>query len=88
MDWIIDISATAAKQLKKLDKVAQKRIISFLRSKIECRHNPRRQGKALKGDKGELWRYRVGDYRIICRIEDETITVLVLEIAHRKEVYR
>lgn len=67
--------------------VAQKRIIFFLRTKETC-HNPRQQGKALRGDKAELWRYRVGDYRIICQIEDEVVTVLVLGVGHRKEVYR
>lgn len=88
MAWTINISATAVKQLKKLDKTAQKRIVSFLHTKIEVTHNPRQQGKALKGDKGGLWRYRLGDYRIICQIQDEIITLLVLEVGHYKEVYR
>ena len=55
---------------------------------LENNDNPRKSGRALKGDLGLFWRYRVGDYRIICQIEDETIMILVLSVGHRKEVYR
>ncbi len=83
----IEISQTAVRQLKKLDKVVQKRILSFLR-KLGQSNQPRIQGKALKGDKSTLWRYRVNDYRLICHIIDETVTVLVLAIGHRKDIYK
>jgi len=86
--WKIAITKTATKQLEKLDSVMQKRIISFLKEKIEASNNPRQFGKALQGNKHRLWRYRVGDYRLICNIEDKAITVLVLAVGHRKEVYR
>lgn len=88
MAWKIAITKTATKQLEKLDSVMQKRIISFLKEKIEASNNPRQFGKALQGNKHRLWRYRVGDYRLICNIEDKAITVLVLAVGHRKEVYR
>ena len=88
MAWKIKISTTATKQLKKLDKNAKQRIITFLRDKIECTNNPRIYGKALKGEKADLWRYRVGDYRLICHICDNSITVLVLAVGHQKEIYR
>lgn len=88
MGWTIKVSKVAAKQLKKFDKPAQKQIFNFLSSKVEGITNPRSHGKALKGQQGELWRYRTGDYRIICRLEDQEITVLVLAVAHRKNIYK
>ena len=87
MAWIIDIRRTAAKQMIKLDRNAQERIIKFLKINIQNSINPRQYGKALSGKMGDLWRYRVGDYRIICKIEDEVITVLVLAVGHRKDIY-
>jgi len=86
--WTIEITKNAAKQFKKLDKVEQKRIYNFLTGKLENTDNPRKYGKALKGKQGELWRYRIGDYRIICKIQDSQLTIVALAIAHRKEVYR
>jgi mRNA interferase RelE/StbE len=62
--------------------------LDFFRNRVAITEDPRMIGKALKGDKGELWRYRIGDYRAICRIEDERLVVLVLEVGHRKEIYR
>ena len=88
MVWTIEIARTAEKQIKKLDGTAQKSIIRFLRERLKSTENPRQWGKPLHGDKRGLWRYRVGDYRLICEIQDEKITVLVLEVAHRKDVYR
>ncbi len=60
----------------------------FLRERIRLAENPRQWGKPLDGDKVGLWRYRVGDYRLICDIQDERITVLVIRVGHRKDVYR
>jgi mRNA interferase RelE/StbE len=68
--------------------VAQESIIRFLRERVQPSDNPRQWGKPLHGDKGGLWRYRVGDYRLICDVQDERITVLVLRVGHRKDVYR
>lgn len=86
--WKIEITKTAVKQLKKLDKTMQKRILFFLRERVEKTDDPRLYGKALHGDKIGLWRYRVGDYRLICNIDDDIVTVLVLCVGHRKEVYQ
>jgi mRNA interferase RelE/StbE len=86
--WKIEITRTAERQIRKLDRVTQQSIIGFLRKRVEPAENPRQWGKPLHGEKRGLWRYRVGDYRIICDIQHETITILVLAVGHRKEVYR
>jgi len=86
--WHVEITRAAEKQIKKLNRAGQESIIRFLRERVSTTTNPRQWGKPLHGDKGGLWRYRVGDYRLICAVEDERVTVLVLRIGHRKEVYR
>ncbi|NTV67911.1 MAG: type II toxin-antitoxin system RelE/ParE family toxin [Chlorobaculum sp.] len=86
MSWTIEFTASAEKELAKLDKSGAKRILKYLRERVSV--DPRASGKALKGDHSGLWRYRIGDYRVICDIYDETITVLVVRVGHRKEVYR
>jgi mRNA interferase RelE/StbE len=86
--WTIEISRTAEKQIKRLDRVAQAAIVRFLRDRLKPAENPRLFGKPLYGDKGGLWRYRVGDYRLICDIQDEKVIVLVLRVGHRKDIYR
>lgn len=86
--WKIEISRTAEKQIQNLDRKAQQSIIRFLRQRIEPAGDPRQWGKALHGEKRGLWRYRVGDYRLICDIQDERVIVLVLAVGHRKDVYR
>lgn len=88
MAWTIEITRTAEKQIKKLHRVAQAAITRFLRERVQTASNPRQWGKPLHGDKGGLWRYRVGDYRLICDIQDDKITVLMLTVGHRKDVYR
>jgi mRNA interferase RelE/StbE len=85
--WHIEIVESARKQILKLDKPAQQKIITLLKS-LETSDNPRLTGKALHGDKAGLWRYRTSDYRIVCQIMDNTITILILKVAHRREVYR
>ena len=74
--------------MKKLDRVGQQRIVRFLEERVAGGTNPRTFGKPLRGEKVGLSRYRVGDYRVICRIDDDRSAVLVLRIAHRREVYR
>ncbi len=59
-----------------------------MEERVAAHDNPRDLGAALSGRLAGHWRYRVGDYRIICKIEDETITILVIEIGHRREIYR
>lgn len=73
--------------MRKLGSTAQKRILTFLKEKIVANDNPRTHGKALTGDFSGFWRYRVGDYRIIAKIEDHVFTVFVVKAGHRKEIY-
>lgn len=87
--WKIDFQAGAIKQLKKMGRNESARIRDFLNTRIKPLENPRQFGAALEGPRFDhLWRYRVGDYRIICDIQDERLVVLVIEIGHRREVYR
>ncbi len=86
--WRIEITRTAAKQITKLDRQAQESILKFLRERLSQADDPRQWGKALQGEKRGLWRYRVGDYRLICDIQDARIKILVLELGHRKDIYR
>ncbi len=88
MAWKIRLANTAKKILSKLDPSEARRIIDFLRERIEPIEDPRSIGKALSGRLGTFWRYRVGDYRIICDIRDRELLILVLRIGNRKDVYR
>lgn len=85
MAWRIEVSATAAKALARLDKPTARRVRDFLRHKLAELEDPRSVGKALVGPLN-LWRYRVGDYRIIVSIEDTALRILVVRIGHRREV--
>lgn len=87
MAWSVEISATAEKQLKKIDRPWQSAILDYLEDEIAPLPDPRVRGKALAGDKKGLWRYRVGDYRILCSINDSEILILVVMLGHRKEIY-
>ncbi len=89
MAWLIKLTETAEKQLGKLDRSVAKRIRDFLRERVLVLEDPRGIGEALKGSRlGEFWKYRVGDYRIIASIEDVQVTILVVQIGNRREVYR
>jgi len=89
LTWQIEFAAAAKRELEKLDKPVARRIVSFLRERILPLENPRTIAAALKGARlGEFWWYRVGAFRIICRIEDNRLVVLVLRVGHRREVYR
>lgn len=88
MAWTVEYAETAKKQLRKLDKLAARRILDFMDERVAESDDPRTMGKALKGPLGELWRYRVGDYRVICDIQDGRLTVLALQIGNRREIYR
>jgi mRNA interferase RelE/StbE len=85
--WQVEFDQDAAKDLRKIGKPAATLILMYLRTRIATAEDPRRFGKALFGDLKGLWRYRVGDYRIVARIEDERFIVLVLAVGHRREVY-
>ncbi|MFB6260763.1 MAG: type II toxin-antitoxin system RelE/ParE family toxin [Thiohalorhabdaceae bacterium] len=86
MAWAIELEAQAEKELAKLDRPVAQRILRFLRERVRPLEDPRLLAKPLKG-LSELWSYRVGDYRLLCEIRDETLVVLVVRIWHRKEVY-
>ena len=88
MALIVNFEPRALTELKKLDRVTQQRLVSFLQGRLSGKGNPREHGKALTGDKAGLWRYRIVNYRVVCRIADDQQTVLVLRVAHRKDVYR
>jgi mRNA interferase RelE/StbE len=89
MAWKIELSAQVDRELSKLDPQQSKRILKFLRERLAALENPRSIGQALQGSKlGEFWKYRVGDYRLICKIEDKQLLILVLRVGHRREVYR
>jgi mRNA interferase RelE/StbE len=87
MAWTVELSRKAERTLGKLERQQAKRILAFLSERVATLDDPRSIGKALRGA-GELWRYRVGDYRLICKIEDERVVGLVLRIGHRSDVYR
>ena len=89
MVWIIKYTESSSKQLKKLDQQTALRVLNYMDERVAVLANPRSLGKNLKGPKmGEYWRYRVGDIRVICNIVDRQLTVLVIEIGNRREVYR
>ena len=88
MAWTIEYAETAKKQLRKLDKPSARRIVDFMDERIAPSGDPRAMGKALRGPLGDLWRYRVGDFRMICDLQDGVLTVLVLQVGNRREVYR
>ena len=85
MSYTIRFTPKAAKQVRKLDSAAAKRIRDFLEQKLSQLDNPRQLGKKLVNE--EFWRYRVGDYRILTNIDDDQILILIIEVAHRREVY-
>jgi mRNA interferase RelE/StbE len=89
MAYSVELSESADRELGKLDVQHRKRILKFLRERVAKLDDPRSVGEALHGSQlGEFWKYRVGDYRLIAKIEDERLLVLVLRVGHRKEIYR
>ena len=86
--WTIEFEQDAIRQLNRLDKSLRRRIVQFLETRIISSGDPRRLGKSLKGVMAEFWGYRVGDYRLVCLLEDRRMIVTVVSAAHRREVYR
>ena len=88
MAWKVELSEEAGRQLDKLDPQITRRILKFLHERVARLDNPRSIGEALRGSKlGEFWKYRVGDDRLVCSIEDKRILILVLRVGHRREIY-
>jgi len=89
MTWRISFDPAAQKELRKLGREQAERILRFLSDRVAKLEDPRSIGEALKGSKfGDLWKYRVGDYRIIADLQDGELTVLVLRVGNRREVYK
>jgi len=89
MAYRVELSESAGRELDKLDAQNRRRILKFLHSRVAVLDDPRSIGEPLHGSRlGEFWKYRVGAYRLICKIEDDRLVVLVLRVGHRKEIYR
>ena len=88
MAWTIEYTDTAKRQLQKLDKQIARRILNYMDERVIDSGNPRSAGKILTGSLGGLWRYHVGDYRVICDIQDNHLRILVLSLGNRREIYR
>ncbi len=89
MAWTIELTVKTKRHLNKLDRDTSRRILHFLFERLARLEDPRSLGEALKGSElGEFWKYRVGDYRIIARIEDQKVQILIVRIGNRREVYR
>lgn len=89
MLWTVEFEAAALKELDRLDPQDARRILNFLSEKIGGGNDPRSVGEPLRGSRfAGLWRYRVGNFRIVCQIQEEALNVLVVRIGHRREVYR
>lgn len=88
MTYSVVYEKKAIKSLSKIDKGQQKIIISWIEKNLVNTDNPKKHGKALKGNFNEYWRYRIGDYRIIADINDSEIKIIIFNISHRKDIYQ
>lgn len=87
MAWTVELDDRAVRDLRRIDPAAAREILRYLRTRIATDEDPKRFGKPLVGDKLGLWRYRVGDHRLICRLDQDRLVVLVVTVGHRKNVY-
>lgn len=87
MTWTVEIQEQALDDLRRLDPEPRRRILKYFRERLEGTENPRQFGKPLVGDRAGFWRYRIGDYRAICHMEDQVLMILVVEVGHRKNIY-
>ena len=88
MTWTIEYTSTARTQLRRLGKQMARRIVDYMDERVARLDDPRSMGKALTGPLGRLWRYRVGDCRVICDIQDGALCILVVRVGSRDKVYR
>ena len=88
MKYQVQLTDRAKKQLSKLDKTTGKLIASWIYKNLVGCENPRLHGKGLTADRSGQWRYRVGDYRLIAEIQENKILILIVEIGHRRDVYK
>jgi mRNA interferase RelE/StbE len=87
-NWTIEFDSAAQREFERLDKSVALRISKFLHQRVASLENPRLIGERLHGTLSDYWKYRVGDYRIVCSIEHEKLVVVVLRIGHRREIYK
>ena len=89
MAWRIEFEEDAGRTLRKLHPTVVKRILRFLHERLAEEIDPRRLGETLTGaEYKSLWKYRVGDYRLIARVKDDSVTISVIDVGHRSRVYR
>ena len=88
MAWRVEFQKDAEKELARIDRQQAKRILRYLFERIATEEDPRRFGDGLKSNLAGLWKYRIGDYRVICEIQDAVVKVIVVRIGHRREVYK
>lgn len=88
MTWTIEWDEHARRELRRLDRQVQRDILKYFSKRIDSDEDPRRFGKPLRHELQGLWRYRIGDYRAVCQIEDDHMVVLVLVVGHRRKVYQ
>ena len=87
MAWKIEFDPTARRELEKLDKSVSDRILKFLHQRVAALDDPRKIGERLPGTLKQFWKYRVGNYRLVCSIKDDRLVVIVLRVGHRREIY-
>lgn len=87
MSWVYRFDERALKEFRKLGKPVQRDILAYLDERVAGDGDPRNFGKGLKADLAGLWRYRVGDYRILCQIRDGELLILIVAVGHRKDIY-
>lgn len=89
MGWTIEFARSVEKELKKIGPENSRRILRFLRERVARLEDPRSLGEPLHGPKlGRFWKYRVGEFRVICSIQDQDVVVLVVRVGHRRHVYK
>ena len=85
--WRVELDDRAARELRRLDRHAQAEILRYLRERLATAADPRRFGKSMRGDQHGLWRYRIGDHRVIAQIQNAVLVVFVVRVGHRKDIY-
>ena len=87
MMYKVEFTQRALKDLKKLDKQTAALILGWVRKNLEGCEDPRRHGRGLTANRSGEWRYRVGDYRLLAEIKDNVVTILILNVGHRRDIY-
>ncbi len=88
MSWTIEFERSSAREFRKLDPKIQRRIRDFFLQRILSADNPRVSGKPLRGKQANLWRYRIGSWRVVAEIQDHRLIILIVRVGHRGDVYR